>query len=136
MEDIRAFDKKLRNMYKQFERCFDNVLKCEKNCEQTSLMQLKLFKILKFFNDFEVLMNSIEIKYLKQRIRVGEFSKLGNVPRKEVELLLNYERFLEAKMMETARLIAVHMQTFCELKLERNLYFNLLPNMFIFKKYT
>lgn len=130
MEHIRAFDNKYKNFYKQFESSLKNLRESERNCEQTSLVQLNLFKVFKLLSDLELLILAVEMKVIRQRIRVEEFAKLGGVPRNEMELLFHYTHFHETKLIESKQVVASHMKIFPDFQLGRNLHFNfnLLPN--------
>lgn len=124
------FNDKFQNIFKQFESCLNNLLECENNCAESCVMELNLFKIFKVLSDLEVVINAVEMKFLQQRIRVGEFAKLGGVPRMELELLFNYERFTETIDNEVKRAIGSQLQKLHNCELDGNVHFHFMFSKF------
>lgn len=128
MEHIHEFDDKFRNLCNQFQSSLNYLLECEKNSAEPSLVELNLYKIFKILSELEVLLNSVEMKFIQQRIRVGEFLKRGGIPRIELEILCNYQRFSEAINIKVDHSIGSQIEKLNKFELDGKIQFHFMPS--------
>lgn len=128
MEHIHEFDDKFRNLCNQFQSSLNYLLECEKNSAEPSLVELNLYKIFKILSELEVLLNSVEMKFIEQRIRVGEFLKRGGIPRIELEILCNYQRFSEAINIKVDHSIGSQIEKLNKFELDGKIQFHFMPS--------